>query len=170
MIVFVLDWVSGRSTFPQIGSFGFSQWAKPHWLFRKVRKSRLQRWIDGQCLCLRSWQPWNRYWEGLPLWRRSKCCNITICSCPGSIFLYCNFVLCFKDDKCRYNPKKSGATDSGMVDIKPDEDHLKEAVATVGPVSIAIDASHESFQFYKEGETADAFPVLWIKCLTSLTW
>lgn len=56
-----------------------------------------------------------------------------------------------EDDKCRYNPKKSGATDTGMVDIKPDEDHLKEAVATIGPVSVAIDASHESFQFYKEG-------------------
>lgn len=58
----------------------------------------------------------------------------------------------FQDDKCRYNPKKSGATDTGMVDIKPDEDHLKEAVATIGPVSVAIDASHESFQFYKEGK------------------
>ncbi|KAK9729692.1 Cathepsin propeptide inhibitor domain (I29) [Popillia japonica] len=57
-----------------------------------------------------------------------------------------------EDDKCRYNPKNSGATDKGFVDIPSgDEDKLKAAIATVGPVSVAIDASHESFQFYSEG-------------------
>lgn len=57
-----------------------------------------------------------------------------------------------EDDKCRYNPKNSGATDKGFVDIESgNEEKLKIAVATVGPVSIAIDASHESFQLYSEG-------------------
>ncbi|CAG0925625.1 unnamed protein product [Notodromas monacha] len=57
-----------------------------------------------------------------------------------------------EDDKCRYNPKNSGATDSGFVDVPAgDEKALMKAIASVGPVSVAIDASHESFQFYSEG-------------------
>lgn len=57
-----------------------------------------------------------------------------------------------EDDKCRYNPKTSGATDRGFVDVPTgDENKLKAALATIGPVSVAIDASHESFQFYSTG-------------------
>ncbi|KAJ8723578.1 hypothetical protein PYW08_003490 [Mythimna loreyi] len=55
------------------------------------------------------------------------------------------------EGKCRYDPKNSGAKDSGFVVLaQADEQKLKEAVATVGPVSVAIDASHD-FQFYSEG-------------------
>ncbi|KAK0176430.1 hypothetical protein PV328_000563 [Microctonus aethiopoides] len=57
-----------------------------------------------------------------------------------------------EDDKCRYNPRNSGADDMGYVDIpQGNEEKLKAAVATVGPVSVAIDASHQSFQLYSEG-------------------
>jgi len=57
-----------------------------------------------------------------------------------------------EDDECRYNPSNRGAVDRGFVDIPAGkEDKLKAALATVGPVSIAIDASHESFQFYSKG-------------------
>jgi len=57
-----------------------------------------------------------------------------------------------QDDSCRYNKRNIGATDSGFVDIpQGSEAKLKEAVASVGPVSVAIDASHESFQFYSKG-------------------
>jgi len=56
------------------------------------------------------------------------------------------------DDDCRYKKKDSGASDIGFVDIpQGDEDALKAALATVGPVSVAIDASQPSFQFYSEG-------------------
>jgi len=57
-----------------------------------------------------------------------------------------------KDDVCRYNPVNNGAEDVGFVDIpEGDEEKLKAAVATIGPVSVAIDASHQTFQFYSEG-------------------
>ncbi len=56
------------------------------------------------------------------------------------------------DDKCRYNAKNAGAEDVGFVDIpQGDEEKLMAAIATVGPVSVAIDASQESFQFYSDG-------------------
>lgn len=56
------------------------------------------------------------------------------------------------DDTCRYDAKNSGATDKGFVDIpQGNEKKLKEALATMGPVAVAIDASHQSFQFYSEG-------------------
>ncbi|XP_063697252.1 cathepsin L [Culicoides brevitarsis] len=56
------------------------------------------------------------------------------------------------DDTCHFNKKNVGATDKGFVDIPSgDEEALKKAIATVGPVSVAIDASRESFQFYQSG-------------------
>uniref|UniRef100_A0A669ELV9 Cathepsin L.1 n=1 Tax=Oreochromis niloticus TaxID=8128 RepID=A0A669ELV9_ORENI len=56
-----------------------------------------------------------------------------------------------EEGNCHYNPETVGATCTGYVDVSPNEDALKEAVATIGPISIAMDASHESFQFYQSG-------------------
>ncbi|XP_049272856.1 procathepsin L isoform X2 [Rhipicephalus sanguineus] len=56
------------------------------------------------------------------------------------------------DAKCRFKKDDVGATDTGFVDIEQgSEDDLKKAVATVGPISVAIDAGHSSFQLYSEG-------------------
>jgi len=56
------------------------------------------------------------------------------------------------DQQCKFDPANVGATDSGYVDVKSkDENALKEAIGTLGPVSVAIDASHASFQFYSHG-------------------
>jgi cathepsin L len=56
-----------------------------------------------------------------------------------------------RDGSCRYNPDNVGATVSGYVDVPPTESKLQEAVANVGPVSVAIDAGHNSFQLYHSG-------------------
>jgi len=45
-----------------------------------------------------------------------------------------------------------GATCTGYVDIKQgSESDLMAAIASVGPVSVAIDASRSSFQLYRSG-------------------
>eukprot|EP00052_Salpingoeca_macrocollata_P011232 m.86374 g.86374 ORF g.86374 m.86374 type:complete len:419 (+) comp17957_c1_seq1:1267-2523(+) len=57
-----------------------------------------------------------------------------------------------RDGSCHFNAANVGATLTSHVDVpSKNEDALKQAVGTVGPVSVAIDASHSSFQFYKNG-------------------
>ncbi|XP_055946894.1 procathepsin L-like [Argiope bruennichi] len=57
-----------------------------------------------------------------------------------------------EDGTCHFKRSAVGATVTGYVDIPTgDEEALKKAVATVGPISVAIDASHDSFQTYQDG-------------------
>ncbi|CAF4526838.1 unnamed protein product, partial [Didymodactylos carnosus] len=57
-----------------------------------------------------------------------------------------------EDGKCRFKKQNVGANDTGYTDIKSgSETDLETAIATVGPISVAIDASQDSFQFYSSG-------------------
>jgi len=61
-----------------------------------------------------------------------------------------------KQAKCHFNKAHVAATCTGYVDVKSgDEDALRDAVATVGPVSIAIDATEDKFMLYKDGVFVD---------------
>ncbi|XP_030829336.1 cathepsin L1 [Strongylocentrotus purpuratus] len=56
------------------------------------------------------------------------------------------------DGQCHFNKANIGATDTGYTDVTTgSESALQMAVASVGPISVAIDASHQSFQLYKSG-------------------
>jgi len=57
-----------------------------------------------------------------------------------------------RDGHCRFKPADIGATVAGYTDVpEGDEAALTQAIATVGPISVAIDASHFSFQLYHTG-------------------
>jgi len=57
-----------------------------------------------------------------------------------------------RDQKCKYDKTKVVANDTGFTDVTSgSEDDLQSAVATIGPISVAIDASQDSFQLYKSG-------------------
>jgi len=57
-----------------------------------------------------------------------------------------------EDRSCKFSKKHIAASLTGFVDVTSgDEEALKQAVATIGPISVAIDASHGSFQSYRSG-------------------
>ena len=53
---------------------------------------------------------------------------------------------------CIFNNKTIRATSTGYVDIQSEsESNLTAAIATIGPISVAIDASKSSFHYYNSG-------------------
>jgi len=63
---------------------------------------------------------------------------------------------------CKFNKEKIVAEVKGYHDLaKGDENQLKEALSTIGPVSVAIDASQASFRTYKTGVYYDYWCSTW---------
>jgi len=56
-----------------------------------------------------------------------------------------------KDGKCRYKASNVGATLSSYKDVSSGNEKDLETFAVTQPVSVAIDASHQSFQLYTSG-------------------
>ncbi|XP_054636726.1 cathepsin S-like isoform X2 [Dunckerocampus dactyliophorus] len=62
-----------------------------------------------------------------------------------------------RSEQCHYSPAHRAANCSAYNFLpKGDEDALKGALAAIGPISVAIDASRPKFAFYKSGVYDDA--------------
>ncbi|CAF3842821.1 unnamed protein product [Rotaria sordida] len=62
-----------------------------------------------------------------------------------------------KDSNCRFNIKNVVTNVTDFVDIKSQSEiDLKYALATIGPIAVAIDANHDSFRFYSSGVYSEA--------------
>ncbi|KAM4664644.1 cathepsin S [Discoglossus pictus] len=56
------------------------------------------------------------------------------------------------EGSCHYKPEDKAASCSSFKEVIPGtEENLKETLAAVGPISVAIDASHPTFFLYKSG-------------------
>ncbi len=62
-----------------------------------------------------------------------------------------NYPYVAEDEKCSFNKDKVVVSITGYKDVTGGENDLKKTIAEVGPVSVGIDASHSSFQFYSSG-------------------
>ncbi|KAJ8918904.1 hypothetical protein NQ315_016806 [Exocentrus adspersus] len=57
-----------------------------------------------------------------------------------------------ENGRCRYEASGNVTTTRGYATIENgNEEYLKAAVATIGPIAVAIDASQDDFSFYSEG-------------------
>lgn len=65
---------------------------------------------------------------------------------PDSIYRYVGSI-----NRCKFQKSKVVAKVAGYVNLPIDEDVLMEAVDTIGPIAVGIDADHTSFTLYKGG-------------------
>jgi len=70
----------------------------------------------------------------------------------GGMALESDYPYMMQDQFCNADIRTSGVTVQSYVNVTEfSEEALQDAVATIGPVAVAIDAAHEEFEYYKSG-------------------
>jgi hypothetical protein len=69
----------------------------------------------------------------------------------NGIALESSYPYLMQDHYCRSSDRSSGITLRGYVNVTSTEAALTDAIASQGPIAVAIDASHREFTFYSSG-------------------
>jgi cathepsin L len=69
----------------------------------------------------------------------------------GGIDTEASYPYTAQDGTCSYNAANSGATLKSFVNVNPGDENDLQVKVSMGPTSVAIDASQNSFQFYSSG-------------------
>ena len=86
----------------------------------------------------------------------TRCSNV----CSAGIDTEKGYPYNARTETCHYRKADIEATNSGYMTIPSgDKQKLKEALATVGPVSVAVDATQPSFLNYESGKLRFSHPV-----------
>lgn len=113
-----------------------------------LRQPWMQRWRHVHCFQVCCWQ-W-RHWYGKQLSVQRKGIVEKCIAYAWFVYIYVRespaLHSCMQQSSCQYNSKNAGATATGVVKIASgSESDLMSAVASGGPVAVAVDASVNSF-------------------------
>lgn len=154
---FQLGGRAGGAAEAEDGEAALPQPPKPGGL--RGQQRRLRRRLHDQRLRVRPAEPRHRLGGCLPLHRPGPGLGggdkVCISSAPTALPSPSHLGLAgpTQDESCMYSPTGKAAKCRGYREIpEGNEKALKRAVARIGPVSVGIDASLPSFQFYSRGE------------------
>ncbi len=157
MLVVLLNWSPRRPSISQDREVNLTvrtKFGRLH-VYASLHERRLWRRMDVGRFHLRP-KKWHWHWivVSVHVWTNGNCKCIARprgCRCIELYWSQAKIKLNLKAGSCRFSASHVGPTVTGYVNVATNEAALQAAIANTGPISVAIDASHSSFQLYSAG-------------------